>query len=72
MDQALKIFNFFLHLPVRWDDWSETWFKTVCILIRSQTLVSLLSVKDEMTHCVVAVAAGDLHRFVAAHALGHH
>ena len=30
----------FLHLPVRRDDRSETWFKTFCILIRSQALVS--------------------------------
>jgi len=39
-DQMLNIKNFFLHLPVRWDDRSETWFKTLCMLIRSQTLVS--------------------------------
>ena len=30
----------FLHLSVRWDDRSETWFKTFCILIRFQTLLS--------------------------------
>ena len=30
----------FLHLSVRWDVRSETWFKTLCILIRSQTLLS--------------------------------
>ena len=29
----------FLHLPVRRDDRSETWFKTFCILIRSQSKV---------------------------------
>jgi len=38
-DRTLKIFNFFLRLQVRWDDRSETCFKTFCILIRSQTLV---------------------------------
>ena len=27
MDRMLKVFNFFLHLPVRWDNWSEMWFK---------------------------------------------
>jgi len=27
----------FLHLPAGWDDRSETWFKTFCILIRCQT-----------------------------------
>jgi len=32
----LKIFIFILRLPVRWDDQSETWFKTLFI-IRSQT-----------------------------------
>jgi len=37
MDQILR---FFLCLPVRRDDRSETWFKTLSILIRSQTLVS--------------------------------
>jgi len=24
-------FTFSLHLPARWDNWSETWFKTFCI-----------------------------------------
>jgi len=39
-DQMLNIKKFFLHLPVRWDNRSETRFKTLCMLIRSQTLVS--------------------------------
>ena len=29
----------YLRLPVRWDNRSETWFQTFCILIRSQTKV---------------------------------
>jgi len=33
-DRTLKIIIFFLHLPVRWDDRSEIWFKTFRILIR--------------------------------------
>ena len=36
MDQIVKKI---CCLPVRWDDRSETWFKTFCILIRSQTKV---------------------------------
>ena len=37
MDCMLK---FFLpHLPLRWDDPFERWFKMFCILIRSQTKV---------------------------------
>ena len=31
--------NIFLRLPVRWDDRSETWFKTFCWSITCQTLV---------------------------------
>jgi len=32
-------------LPVRWDDRSETWLKTICMLIRSQALVSNQSLR---------------------------
>ena len=35
----LKIKQKFLHLPVRCDDWCETWFKTFCVLVRSQSKV---------------------------------
>ena len=38
-DRTLKLKIIFLHLPVRWDNQSETWFETFCILIRSQTSV---------------------------------
>jgi len=49
-DRMLKIEKkFFLHLPVRLDDRSETWFNTFCVLIRSQTLVSA---KDKVT-CLI-------------------
>jgi len=41
-DRTLKLF---LCLPVRWDDRSESWFKTFCILIRFQTLVSEQKIK---------------------------
>jgi len=49
------MWNFCVHVPLRRDDRSETLFKTFCILIRSQTLVSnrlkfetLVSAKDEV------------------------
>jgi len=35
------ILNYFPHLPVRWDDQSETWFKT------------LVSAKDKVIHCML-------------------
>ena len=37
--RAVKIADFFLRLPVKWDNQSETWFKTPWILIMSQTKV---------------------------------
>ena len=36
---AESVINFVLRLPMSWDDRSETWFMTFCILIRPQTLV---------------------------------
>jgi len=45
-------FKLFLRLPVRWDGRSETWFKTFCILITSQTLVSA---KDKVTQWLSVV-----------------
>jgi len=58
----LKAFNFFLCLPMRWDDESEMWFKTFCILIRSQAFVSdwilrLVSAKYKVTHCIMLTVA---------------
>ena len=37
--------NFFLRLPVMWDRRSEMWFKTFCISISFQTLVSDYSLR---------------------------
>ena len=47
-DRMLK--NFFLHLPVKWDNRSEMWFKTLCTLsirVKYETLVSA-------TDCITA------------------
>jgi len=49
----VEIFTFFLLLPERWDDRSESWFKTFCMLIRSQRLrlkfETLVTAKDKVT-----------------------
>ena len=37
---TVRTLTFFLHLPVRWNDRSEKWFKTICILIMYHTSVS--------------------------------
>jgi len=51
--------NVFLRLSVWCHDRSETWFTTLCILIRFQTLVSVslkfetvISAKDKLAHCL--------------------
>ena len=51
--------NVFLRLSVWCHDRSETWFTTLCILIRFQSLVSVslkfetvISAKDKLAHCL--------------------
>jgi len=50
----LKILIFFLRLPVSWDDRSEMWFNYVSWFGLRSEFETLVSVKDEVIHCVVS------------------